>query len=178
MTIAQIESKLEQRKTAFAQSENSLSGLRSERAKLSLRDTEKNKTKITSLDKQIGRVIADSQNLPSEIEVLESELALAQEKQEHQERNRLLVAQKKAAVQVEELSKQFVEILEQAVAVNNKLDLHYREYCRLRVLTKENCISKCICLGSMGSLKYLFEICQKEMQGNPVFRQPMTAIPI
>jgi len=130
------------------------------------------------LDKEIGQCIFDCNNLPAEIEVLESDLQTATEKQEQAERNKLLTAQKKSAEQVEELSKEFVEVLSKAVKMNSRLNSAYREYCRLHTLTKEFCISKNICLGSHGSLKYLFGICQKEISGERIFRQPMTTVPI
>jgi len=178
MTVAQIEQKLEHHKTVLSESEAKLDELRRQRAKLALADSTKNKTEIAKLDKEIGQHIFDCNNLPSEIEVLESDLAAARKKVEERERSKLITNQKKSAEQVEILSKQFVEILEQAVAANSKLDLAYRNYCTLRTATKEDCMGKSICRGSAGSLKYLFEICKKEMQGELVIRQPMIAVPI
>jgi len=178
MTIAQIEQKLSEHRDMLGKSESQIAELRGQRAKLSLQDAKKNKQKIEDIDKHISQLVADSQNLPSEIEVLESDLVIAQEKQTQNAHNKLLSAQEKFAEQVELLSVRLVDELDIAVATNDKLTFAYNEYCKLQKLTGENCISKNICRGSLGSLKYLSELCSKELSGKLVMRQPMTAVPI
>lgn len=165
-TVTHLGQKLKQHKSTLAQSKSKLSGLRSERAKLAVADREKNKTKITSLNKQISQLEFDLQNLPSEIEVLESDLAAATEKQKQAKRSKLLSAQKKAARQVETLSHQFVSDLEKAVDINNKLRTAYDEYLKIQRQTNESVISKKICRPSYGMLRYVFEICSKELSGS------------
>jgi len=173
MTTAQIEQKITDTENLFEMDKKTLENLRSERAKLLL-DGKDTKDK----DKAIFRLEHITANAPAVITELESQLTSAQKKTEQTERNKLLSQQKKIAAEVESLSKELVAILGTAMEINGKLNSAYHQYCLLRKSTGESVISQNVTQGSAGMLKYVYEVCQKEVSGKPVMRQPMVAVPI
>jgi chromosome segregation ATPase len=177
-TVGEIEEQLEQRKTSLADKKASIDQLYSDRAKLIIDNKRGDGEEIAVCDRCIAECKDEIDKMPSVIAELEKQLVAAQQEAAEAQRNKVVTAQKKAGKRVEKLSVELVELLKPAVATNTKLDLAYREYCQLQRVTKENHISQFVCGGSMGSLKYLYELCVKELAGEPVQRQPMTSVPI
>lgn len=166
MTIAQVEQKIEQTKAVCDENKQKLEQLRDHRAQLIVDDEKANAQKIGRINSQIRALQQTVDGNPDVISLLEQQHNELIEKQKQTEQNKLLAAQKKVAGQVEELSKEFVADLEKAVATNDRLQQAHEQYVALLKQTNESVISKKVCRPSYGMLRYVFEICSKELAGS------------
>jgi TolA-binding protein len=176
MTVAAIKKQLKVTSSQTSKDKIVLDSLRSERAKLVITDSEKNKAKIKSLDKRIKRLTFDIGNRPKEIEVLKSQLLEETERQKQINDHQLLSKQEKIAVEIQSLSKQLVNELKIAVDTNEKLRQAFQDYVSLYKQTNKHCISEKVCRPSYGMLLYVYQILDKELQGlgsEQILRMPL-----
>lgn len=167
MSIAQIEERLEQVKSKLDSDKVRLDELRGKMARAKLLS----KPVKQEVKEEVLNISEDIQNGPYQIEALEEQLAIEKAKIAADTRVSLLEQEKAAASEVEALSKELVTTLSAAMNVNDKLNLAYREYCSLKEVTGQSCISQNITRGSEGMLHYLYEIVSQELEGKIVQRQ-------
>ena len=166
-SIQNIKQELERIKTTLEQNKAKLDQLYIKRARLRLL----HRSIPESLEDETRAVMSDVEDGPYQINILEQDLVAEQAKIAADTSVSLLEQQKAAASDVELLSKSLVQALGEAMAINSKLDVAYREYCSLKEQTGESCITQGITRPSENMLKFLYEICSQELQGKIVQRQ-------
>jgi len=159
MTVAEIETKLNNTKTELENQRTELEQLRNQRAKLLL-DGEDTR----DLDKAIFRLEHITNNAPAVISELENQLTTAQQQEQQTKHDSLLSEQQTAATRIESLSKDLVKILRKALKVNEQLIVEYDKYNSLKTQTGESVLSSKSCEPSRGMLDYLVTTLESELK--------------
>ena len=161
--VAEIQKKISDTTAEQAANEQTLKNLREERAKLFVEN--ENNSKITSLDKEIATLCNRISNNPAVVKELQNQLAIEQARIAQEERDTLLETQNKIAEDIENLSSEFISLLEKADEVNTQLRAALTAYSALQQKTGENVLSNEHCQGSADYLRILLETMQSQFAG-------------
>ena len=164
-TVQEIQAQIEKLKEATERKKEQLEEYRTKRAQLVINevDTTKNKARVTSIDSEIKQLKRAIENFPTELKLLEENLAAEQARIAENERSELVTKQEEAADEVQVLSKSFVGILEKAVNINESLRAALTAEATLAQRTGQHFPTE-RCRGSLQSLSMLLEIMQKQLQ--------------
>jgi len=166
MTISEIQSKIDDLKENVKNKRTYIEQYRNKRAALVVNkaDTAGNRQAIAGVDKQIEKLQKAVDNAPAELSVLEQNLNAEKQRVAEAERAALLDSQQKAAAEVENLSAEFIEVLEKANEINAQLRATLSAESGIRQKTGKQLLGSW-CHGSIQSLKALLEKSQREMSG-------------
>ena len=165
-TVNEIQAQIEGLRESTEHKEEQLEQYRNKRAELVINEamTTKNKARVTSIDSEIKQLKRAIENFPTELKLLEENLATEQNRIAEVERAELVIKQEEAADEVQVLSKSFVAILEKAVNINTQLIAALTAEAGLAQKTGQHFLTEC-CRGSLQSLSLLFEAMQNQLRG-------------
>ena len=138
--------------------------LRQERAKLSVENANKNQQKISKIDDEMLKLRVAIENYPSELKLLEENLAAENQRIAQAEMDKLLEQQQEISDEVTLLSKGFVAILKKANDINTQLIAALTAETNLAQKTGQQVLTE-YCHGSIDSLRMLLERMEAQLDG-------------
>ena len=164
--IKKIRDKIDVLKESLENKKTYVEQYREKRAAINTKDdlTALNKRDVANIDCQIKKLQTAIVNIPSEIQLLESQLAEAERKFAAEAREELLEKQKSLATEMQELSEHLVELLAEAVEANKNLRTAYDQYGELRKLTGVDLLGSKIALPSGEMLEYVYGFLKGELE--------------
>lgn len=163
-TVQEIEQRISNLKESIERKKEQLEEYRTKRAQLVINevDTTKNKAKVTSIDSEIRRLNRAIENFPTELKLLEENLAAEQNRIAEQVRSELIDKQTEISVEISLLSKSFVLLLEKANHTNELLRAALSAEAGLAQQTGQHFLTEC-CRGSLQSLPLLCQTMQSQL---------------
>ena len=164
--IRKIRDKIDVLKESLENKKTYVEQYRTKRAAITTKGdlTALNKRDVANIDCQIKKLQTAIVNIPSELQLLESQLAEAERKFAAEAREELLEKQKEITKQCQEASTALVGHLKLAVEANKNLRTAYDQYGELRKLTGVDLLGSKIALPSGEMLEYVYGFLKSEKE--------------